>query len=517
MKPSLVLVTVLLCCLSSASGANILALFNLATRSHHIWTSTILLTLAERGHNVTVLSTMAQKQPAPNLTEIVITGIYEFIAGTENFALEEMSEISSFSMTKIFGNWIKLLCSYSIQNEATKTLLNYPDNFKFDLIIYEPLGAECLLGLAKRFGSPPLIAISGLNHPQWVNDIVGNPDNPAYITNIFLPYTDRMTFLQKTNNFLLNMYMQYLWKMDIIPAYDDLSSQYLGPSASIPSEEISKTSIVMVNTHPSFDYARPLLPSIVNIAGIHIKDPQPLPKDLKNFLDEAKEGVIYFSLGTNLRSDKLRKDKREALLSAFAELPQKVLWKWESDSLPGQPKNVIVRKWLSQRDILAHPNVRLFITHSGLLSTHEAIYRGVPMVGIPFFMDQQTNIQKVIDHGVGLRLDYEDITKETVLKAIRTVLDDPSYAKNMRDLSARFRDQPESPMERAVYWCEYVLRHKGAHHLRSAAVDLTWYQYLLLDVIALLTAAILLPVVLLWCCCRRIFTKKQTQKKIKRN
>jgi len=37
-----------------------------------------------------------------------------------------------------------------------------------------------------------------------------------------------------------------------------------------------------------------------------------------------------------------------------------------------------------------------------------------------------------------------------------------------------------------VYWTEYVIRHKGAPHLRSAALDLAWYQYFLLDVIAVL-------------------------------
>jgi glucuronosyltransferase len=39
-------------------------------------------------------------------------------------------------------------------------------------------------------------------------------------------------------------------------------------------------------------------------------------------------------------------------------------------------------------------------------------------------------------------------------------------------------------LETAVYWTEYVIRHKGARHLRSAAVELTWYQYLLLDVLS---------------------------------
>jgi glucuronosyltransferase len=62
--------------------------------------------------------------------------------------------------------------------------------------------------------------------------------------------------------------------------------------------------------------------------------------------------VIYFSLGSNVRSDLLPEEKRLAFLEAFSELPQKVLWKWESDVLPGQPSNVKLGKWMPQQDIL---------------------------------------------------------------------------------------------------------------------------------------------------------------------
>lgn len=48
-----------------------------------------------------------------------------------------------------------------------------------------------------------------------------------------------------------------------------------------------------------------------------------------------------------------------------------------------------------------------------------------------------------------------------------------------------------SALDKAVYWVEYVIRHKGAYHLRSAAVDLKWYQYYLLDVIAFVIFIIL--------------------------
>jgi glucuronosyltransferase len=71
-------------------------------------------------------------------------------------------------------------------------------------------------------------------------------------------------------------------------------------------------------------------------------------------LDNASVGVIYFSMGSNLQSSQLSDYKRDAFLKAFSELKQQVLWKWETDSLPGQPDNVRLGKWFPQADILGN-------------------------------------------------------------------------------------------------------------------------------------------------------------------
>jgi UDP:flavonoid glycosyltransferase YjiC (YdhE family) len=77
-----------------------------------------------------------------------------------------------------------------------------------------------------------------------------------------------------------------------------------------------------------------------------------LHQDLQKYLDEAPDGVIYFSMGSNLRSTSFPESKRNAFLGAFSKLKQRILWKWEGDTLPGQPSNVRLGKWLPQSDIL---------------------------------------------------------------------------------------------------------------------------------------------------------------------
>jgi glucuronosyltransferase len=76
----------------------------------------------------------------------------------------------------------------------------------------------------------------------------------------------------------------------------------------------------------------------------------------------------------------------------------------------------------------AHPNTRLFMTHGGLLSTQEAIDRGVPVVGIPVFADQHLNMNWAVSEGFGVSMDFNNITSESVSKALNEVLGNPRYS-----------------------------------------------------------------------------------------
>jgi glucuronosyltransferase len=74
----------------------------------------------------------------------------------------------------------------------------------------------------------------------------------------------------------------------------------------------------------------------------------------------------------------------------------------------------------------------------------------------------------------------------------------------MKKLSAIYRDQQDTPLKRAVFWTEYVLRHGGAS-LRSVSADLPWYQYFLLDVIAVLIIGATLVFLLLYLVLRTVY------------
>ncbi|XP_017775594.1 PREDICTED: UDP-glucuronosyltransferase 2B13-like, partial [Nicrophorus vespilloides] len=134
-----------------------------------------------------------------------------------------------------------------------------------------------------------------------------------------------------------------------------------------------------------------------------------LPKDLKLFLDEAKEGVIYFSLGSNVKSKDIPEETRDIIMKTFAKLPYKILWKFEAENLPGKPDNVKIVKWIPQQDVLSHKNIKLFISQCGLQSLEESLYNYVPVLGLPFFGDQSSNAFKLESNGLGLFLEYKEL------------------------------------------------------------------------------------------------------------
>ncbi|KRT83008.1 Glycosyltransferase, partial [Oryctes borbonicus] len=150
---------------------------------------------------------------------------------------------------------------------------------------------------------------------------------------------------------------------------------------------------------------------------------------------------------------------------------------------------VIIRKWFPQSDLLAHPNIKLFITHGGQLSTIESLYRGVPIIGIPVLGDQKLNMANAANRGYGVLIDFPDLSEETLTKALEEALNNPIYSQNVKRGSQILRDQHTSPADRAEFWVDYVIRHKGARHFRPASMELTWYQHISLDVVLFLTAA----------------------------
>lgn len=122
----------------------------------------------------------------------------------------------------------------------------------------------------------------------------------------------------------------------------------------------------------------------------------------------------------------------------------------------------------------------------------EAVYYGVPIIGMPMFGDQLFNVALCQNRGFGIKLDIKTANETNIQTAIETILNDPSYKQNALELSKLFKDNPIDPRDNAIYYIEHVLRTNGAKHLRSASVDLLIWQQNQIDVWLIITICIVI-------------------------
>ena len=107
------------------------------------------------------------------------------------------------------------------------------------------------------------------------------------------------------------------------------------------------------------------------------------------------------------------------------------LWDQLNRSLPPEstlkvPKNVLLKSFLPQQDILAHKNTILFITHCGMHGVMESIYHEVPMVGMPVAFDQGDVLTRIEEKGIGIGIS-KWASSDIIVNAVKTVLNDTRY------------------------------------------------------------------------------------------
>ncbi len=152
--------------------------------------------------------------------------------------------------------------------------------------------------------------------------------------------------------------------------------------------------------------------------------------------------------------------------------------------------NTLLVDWLPQNDLLGHPRIKAFVAHGGTNGVQEAIYHGVPILGVPLVFDQPDNLFRMEVKGTAKIVDIATLDRTVFLEALKEVLHNPSYKENMQRLSKLHQDQPMKPLDRAVFWIEFVMRNRGAPHLRTQAYRMSWIEYHSIDVILTLTAAL---------------------------
>ncbi|KAK2865606.1 hypothetical protein Q7C36_001662 [Tachysurus vachellii] len=483
------LATILWCILPSVSwAAKIIVVPPIMFESHLYIFKTLASALHAEGHE-TVLLVSEGRDLAPSEYYRLqrYPGIFNSSSAADDFLQAKVHNIFSGRPTPL--ELFDILEHYAQNCDSvvgSRSVMAQLQQEHFDLLLVDP-NEMCGFVLAHILGVPYAVFSTGL----WYPAEVGAPAPLSYVPEFNSLLTDHMTLTQRVTNTVVYLASRIGVHLLVLPKYDRIMWRHaVQPPASM-HELVQGSRLWMLCTDLALEFPRPTLPHVVYVGGILTKPPSPLPQEFATWVNETDEhGFVVVSFGAGVKY--LSDDISYKLAGALSRLPQKVIWRFSGVPPRNLGNNTKLVEWMPQNDLLGHKNTRAFLSHGGLNSIYEAMYHGVPVVGVPLFGDHYDTMTRVQAKGMGIMLEWKKMSEEDLYTAMLSIITDSRYREKALKLSEIHKDQPGHPVTRAVYWINYILRHHGAEHLRSAVYGVPVYQYFLLDVAAALVAALFL-------------------------
>ncbi|CAG7727563.1 unnamed protein product [Allacma fusca] len=462
-------------------------LLPLSTYSHRIVVWPYVEKLASLGHNVTFLSAFPPKNPNPNVTEFHPQVLQNFMFkafGSESDIIKIRARGKHPDMWKDLENIGMDMCDVLMKDPH---YVDFIQSKHFDLVVIDPLHNECAYGVVQYHKSK--FVIFGTSHPaMWLWEMFGIQPETSWIPDMAVAYPQEMSFVERFANTLIPLWWYFGKIFFMYPRIEAAVNEGFnlhGKDRLRIRDLEQNTSLVFSNSHFSVDYARSLPPMFVLVAGLHLTPPsgKNVPTKIQKFMDETGEdGFIYVSFGSAIQISKASPDIKQAFFRAFGNSTTRFIWKWDGPVPSEKPHNVITESWLPQAEILAHPNIKAFINHGGLLGTEEAIANEVPMISFPVFAEQDYNAERMHQVGYGIRMEIIGLKQHILENAIQEILTNPSYKIKMREISRRFKDRPNDPLDTAIWWTEYVLRSPRTPLMMPLGIHQNWFIRRGLDV-----------------------------------
>lgn len=492
MKATL-LILALAKCLEFAYSANILLIFPTPSLSHQVALQGYVEELASRGHQLTIITTNVIKslESNRNVTQIDLHDSYGVMKKKIN-SITFSRTPDELTTVEASLPVIEAYLKFQLENFEVVKLIKNTKNKMFDVIVLEHSFNHPYLAFAEVYDSP-VIAITTTEASNEIHQRFGNVMNPLiHAEESLFPFSHDgdMSFQERWESLKFYVKFQLFTKSRYQQAYNDLIREHFPNVKKHVTELEERIQLLLLTTSPVMGYSRPMLPNAIQIGSMHIKPAKLIrDKQVKQFLDKSKKGVIVVSLGNLVRSKDLSFDLKAVFLNIFKNTSSDILWKYEDDSLGVELSNLMtVNRIQQQSDVLAHPNVKLFITQGGKLSVEEAIERGVPMIIIPLTAEQTSNARRLVNKNVAHHLELCKLNENTLNAAIDEMVES-SIRQNVEILRNLLNDKPMNGRELAVWWTEYITRHRDKKNFDYPGKFVPFYAKFGLDFVAVALAS----------------------------
>lgn len=272
------LIAILFCFFSGqavSASFSILGIFPLPVKSHYIVFDSLMMNLAKRGHNVTVYNTFPKNYSSSNYAEVSLENCFR-VPHENVYALDDTFERTRLSFSRLDTARIILPSEESILN--CKPLLDLRNSKgSFDLLITETFLHDFFTLYGYILEVPVILMHSALSYP-WMSNRLALPHNPSYIMSKNADFPIPTNFLERTENALRYLYTLYFYKFESENRYDRIVSAFYGRSAPRIKDAMRNASMLFMNSHYSLNFARPLVPNVVEVGGINIELANALPE-----------------------------------------------------------------------------------------------------------------------------------------------------------------------------------------------------------------------------------------------
>jgi glucuronosyltransferase len=408
----------------------------------------------------------------------------------------------------------------ALNHPVMKKLLSDP-NTRFDAVIVSNfMAGEAGYYLAYKWQAELALYCSAQSRLPFLSSAMGQPHNPALNTLALLPYSaGSMTFPQRVLNTVMTFAFEHIFRNGLCLYKVNQLLDNVFPGETRPSLlTLERNASLTIAFGHSFilDGWSPTAPNYIQIGMMNCRPVKGFAAGDKigDFMNKSKNGVVYVSFGSVMRASMMPESRRKLLLSVFARFPDyDFIWKWETETMDDKPSNVMLSKWLPQQDILAHPKLKVFITHAGQSSFQETLCHQKPVVAISIGGDQHCNARESENMGFGIAQLFQTLDEDELYNALDNVLNDPKYTENAQKMGSLLNDQINRPLDRAAWWIEHIMRHPGMYKGRSPVHKLYWFQYFLLDVFAVILVALYIIFKIVKLLCMTLCCKDQTRSK----
>uniref|UniRef100_A0A0N4Z514 glucuronosyltransferase n=1 Tax=Parastrongyloides trichosuri TaxID=131310 RepID=A0A0N4Z514_PARTI len=493
------------------------------TGSHIMVNGKIADTLIKEGHDVTMLILdydSSVKFNGTKLGKVVrmgnLSSTYEKLMGDwltgddNNVAIPDMASVwTRYRFEKVANS----ICELIIQRRHE---LDFLKDEQFDLGFVEML-EYCGHGILHYLGVKQTAWISTTPLHDIVAWNFALPVNPNYIPSVEENFNGpAMTFTERlinTKQLLTQLILQYvssemctsLFRIHVDKSFPNLRNL------------AANSTLGFVMTDEILDVPRPILHKIIYIGGLGFSKTNLLNSYWDENMKMGEKGVILFSMGTGASFSLFPLNKKLDVLKAFSDFPDYhfILKINKDDNVTGELvkdyKNVVVTTWMPQSDLLAHPNMKLFITHGGIGSLIESHMNGVPMIVIPAFADQQRNAKFVEWRGTGRALLRSELCYLTLKSAIDDVLGNNNYKRKVQRIQKLIKTKPGAPEQKLIEWTNYALLNEGLVEFNSPANELSIIVYYGVDILLFIMLSFITLIYILIKFCTFVLSKSKTK------